>query len=352
MNPAKKPFRPNAILLVLILGLVAFVLYIYFFVNPAQVIGILSRTNLAVYAGAFVAYSLYVLFSSLVWQRLLNCLSVKISKRKTLLFTWVGLFFEATVPQLGWSGEVSKTYLLAKDSKVDAGKIGASVVGQKIFTMTMTIVALSTGLGLVLANYSLPLATTLLIAIVLILSILALAIVYYVSIKPTATKTLLNLAIKIAVFFRKRWNPQNFRLKAEELLDKFHAGIKQLTEHPKALVKPAVCAVLSFISEVSVIFLTFIALDYPVPVDKVLIVFTLTGTLQTVGLTFFGFPELIMTISFNALLIPVSLALSVTLLTRVVNLWFRLIVSYLALQWAGIKIIRQNQTKKIGNILM
>ena len=345
MNPAKKPFRPSAILLVLILGLVAFVLYVYFFVNPAQVIRILSRTNLAVYAGAFVAYSLYVLFSSLVWQRLLNCLSVKISKRKAVLFTWVGLFFEATVPQLGWSGEVSKTYLLAKDSKVDAGKIGASVVGQKIFTMTMTIVALSTGLGLVLVNYSLPLAATLLIAVVLALSILALSVVYYVSVKPTATKTLMNWAIKIALFFRKRWNPQNFRAKAEELLGKFHLGIQQLRANPKALVAPIAFAVTSFVFEISVIFLTFTALGYPVPVDRVLIVFTLTGTLQTVGVTIFGFTEIVMTSSFTFLGIPLDLSFSVTLLTRVVNLWFRLIVSYLALQWAGIKIIRQNQTK-------
>ena len=50
-----------------------------------------------------------------------------------------------------------------------------------------------------------------------------------------------------------------------------------------------------------------------------------------------------MTVSFSALLIPASLALSVTLLTRVVNLWFRLIVSYLALQWAGIKISDKNR---------
>ena len=144
MNPLKKPFRINAVLLMLILGLIAFVLYIYFFVNPAQVVSILSKTNLTIYAGAFVAYLLYTICSSLVWQRLLKSLSVNITKRKAFLYTWVGLFFEATVPQLGWSGEVSKTYLLAKDSNAPAGKIGASVVGQKIFTMTLTIVALST----------------------------------------------------------------------------------------------------------------------------------------------------------------------------------------------------------------
>ena len=346
MNPMKKPFHINVILLVLILGLIAFVFYIYFFVNPTQVINILSKTNLTIYAGAFIAYLLYTLCSSLVWQRLLNNLSVKITKRKAFLYTWVGLFFEATVPQLGWSGEVSKTFLLAKELKTQAGKIGASVVGQKIFTMTLTIVALSTGLALVLLKYSLPIVATLLISLVLALSILTLGVIYYISFKPTATKTLINWVIKIALLFRHSWNPQNFKTKAEELLDNFHVGIDQLKRNPKELVEPIFFAVFGFIFEVSVVFLTFTALGQPVPVDVVLIVFTLTGTLQTVGVTIFGFPELIMTLTFTALYIDPAVAVSVALLTRVVNLWFRLIISYFALQWAGIKIIRQTEKKQ------
>jgi len=341
MNTTKRPLRLNVILTVLILGLIAFILYFYFFINPAQVLDILSRTNLAYYACAFVSYFMFAFFSSLVWRNLLNNLSVKISKRKALLLTWVGLFFDATVPQLGWSGEISKTYFLTKDSNEASGKIVASVVGQKIFTITMTVVALGLGLGLVLISYPLPFIVTFLIAFVLALSILSLLLVYYVSLKPKATKTLLNWGIRIASFFRKRWNPQNFMLKADGVLGKFHLGMEQLKANPKALVKPIIYAVISFIFEVSVIFLTFIALGYPVPVDKVLIVFTLTGTLQTVGVTFFGFPELIMSISFTALGIPAALSVSVTLLTRVVSLWFRLVVSYGALQWAGIKIIRK-----------
>jgi uncharacterized protein (TIRG00374 family) len=284
---------------------------------------------------------LYTVCSSLVWQRLLNNLSVKITKRKAFLYTWVGLFFEATVPQLGWSGEVSKTYLLAKDSNSQAGKIGASLVGQKIFTMTLTIVALSTGLAFVLLKYSLPNSATLLIGLVLALSILTLGVVYYVSLKPAATKTLINWIIKIASFVRRNWNPQNFRTKAEELLGNFHLGIEQLKRKPRELIQPIIFAVLGFIFEISVLFLTFAALGQPVPIDVVLIVFTLTGTLQTVGVTIFGFPELIMTLTFTALYIDPAVAVSVALLTRVVNLWFRLIVSYFALQWAGIKIIRQ-----------
>ena len=103
MNTAKRPLRQNVILTVLILGLIAFILYFYFFINPAQVVDILSKTNLAYYACAFVAYFMYAFFSSLVWRNLLNSLSVKISIRKALLLTWVGLFFEATVPN--WDGQ-------------------------------------------------------------------------------------------------------------------------------------------------------------------------------------------------------------------------------------------------------
>ena len=346
MENSKKPVRLNAITLILIAGLIAFLLYIYFYINPAEVYDILSKTNFEYYVFAFVSYFLFAFFSSLVWHRLLSNLSIKVSKRKVLLFTWTGLFFDATIPQLGWSGEVSKAYLFTRDSTIDVGKIGASVVGQKLFNMTMTIIALSLGLGLVLLNYSLPLVVTLLIATVLALSISAISIVYYVSNKPKATATLLTWAIKIILFFRKHWNAESFRDKANDLLKEFHIGIHQLISKPKTLMQPLVFAVVSFICEVSVVFLAFAALGFPVPVDKVLIVFTLTGTLQTIGITFFGFPELIMTVSFTALLIPTPLALSATLLTRVVNLWFRLVVSYFALQWAGIKIIRQNKANK------
>jgi uncharacterized protein (TIRG00374 family) len=346
MNQAKKPLRSKAIVILLILGLAAFIVYFYFFINPAQVVEILSQTNLAVYAGAFVAYCLYVFFSSLVWHRLLNSVSIKIRARKALLYTWVGLFFEATVPQLGWSGEISKTYLLSQDSEADAAKIGASVVGQKIFVMTMTVAALAAGLISILVSYTLDPLVTFVIAMVLALSILTLGVVYYVSIKPTATKTLLNWVVRVVLVFRKHWSPENFRVRAEELLGRFHFGIRELKANPKGLVLTILFSVVSFVFEISVIFLSFTALGYSVRVDQVLIVFTLTGTLQTVGIGFLGFPDVIMATSFTALGIePASLAFSATLLARIVNLWFKLIVSYGALQWAGLGMLKKSTAK-------
>jgi uncharacterized protein (TIRG00374 family) len=344
MSQTRYPMRSKIIIAILILGLIAFVVYFVFFINPAQVAATLEKTNLTIYSLAFVSYSLYVLFASLVWQRLLSNLAVKISKRKTLLYAWVGLFFDATVPQLGWSSEVSKTYLLAKDSKIGTGKIAASVVGQKIFTIATSIGALGFGLAAVLVSYPLDPVVSFLFALVLALSIVTLIVLCYVSFKPKATLRMLNWAIGVAQRFRRKWNPEGFKAKTQGLLGQFHGGISSLRAEPKRLVVPIAYSLTGFAFEVSVLSLSFVALGYPVPIDKVLIVFTLTGTLQTVGVTIFGFPEVIMSASFNALGIPLALSFSVTLLTRAVNLWFRLAVSYGALQWAGIKIVR-NRTE-------
>ncbi len=339
MRTPRRSLEQKVIYTVLALGFVVFVVYFVLFINPGQVACILSKTNLTYYACAFAAYSFYAFFSSLVWRSLLSKLQIGVSIRKALLFTWVGLFFDATVPQLGWSAEVSKTYLLAKDSSLEAGKIGASVVGQKIFNMTATVVAMSLGFGFVVGSYSLPLTVTLLILLVLGLSIVALVLVYFVSIKDSVTKTLLSWAIRLVLLFRRKWNPDGFRQKAEKLLGTFHASVQELRTNSKKLVKPIAYSVTSFVFEISVTFITFVALGYAVPIDKVLIVFTLTGVVQTAGVTFFGFPELIMSVTFTALGISAALSVSVTLLVRIVSLWFRLGVSYAALQWTGLRIL-------------
>ena len=178
MQTAGRPLGQKVILAILILGLLAFLLYFALYINPAQVAQILSKTNLEIYAAAFIVYFLYAFFSSLVWRSLLSNLSVEITGRKALLFTWVGLFFDATVPQLGWSGEISKTYLLNKDSNLSAGKIGASVVSQKLFNMTITVVAMSLGLGFVLVGYPVPFVVTFLISLVFRLLILTLMVIF------------------------------------------------------------------------------------------------------------------------------------------------------------------------------
>jgi len=349
MNPQNNPLRVNKIFLLMVFGLGAFIVYFVLFVNPASFVEVISQTNLAIYGSAFAVYVVGIFFSSMVWHSLLNALTVKMTVKNAYLFTWVGLFFDATIPQLGLSGDLAKTYLFSKSSSEDAGKIGASVIGQKIMVMTITVVTFSVGLVLVLFNYSLPPLAAFSIVLFLVLSAVSLFLIYYFSMKPKATDALLRFGIRVGKLFRKSWNPNDLSQKIENVLANFHSGIGELKAKPCALVVPSLFSVLSWVFDIGVMFLVFTALGYPVPVDVVLIVYTVSGALQAVGLGIFGFNEIVMIATFEALGLPRALSVSVTLLTRAITLWFRLILSYSAFQWTGVKLVRQKDSSRIVN---
>jgi uncharacterized protein (TIRG00374 family) len=350
LHMALRNLLTKRVLLFLILGLTVFSLYLYFYVGTVNVAEELGRANLAYYVAAFVAFLAAIFFSCLAWSGLLRNLSIKVGIKRVILYMWVGLFFDATVPEPGWSGDLSKAYMLAKSSKQDPGKIVATVVGQKIIIMIITVVDLALGIGLLATTYNLPIASTAVLgflALILFITIFALFVVVYLSAKPKATKRMLNWLIQAASFLRRnRWDPTEFRSNTEKTLERFHEGMGTLAAEKGALIRPVAFSFASWGFDVGVVMLVFASLGYPIPVDKVLIVYAVTGTLQSIGVSFVGFTELIMSTAYSLLSIPIPLSFSVTLLTRVVTLWFKLLVSYVAFQYAGIKMLLSKDTPK------
>ena len=183
------------------------------------------------------------------------------------------MFFDATVPEPGWSGDLTKAYMLAKTSDQDAGRIVASVVSQKIIGMVVTVVGLILGLVLLAHNYLLSGEVLGFIGVVLFLSVLSLAIVWYLSTKPSATRRMLGWIVTVVTFLRRgHWDAEAFQRKAERFLDRFHEGISALGARPMTLARPVLFSLLSWGFDVSVVFVTFASLGYSIPVDKVLII--------------------------------------------------------------------------------
>jgi uncharacterized protein (TIRG00374 family) len=340
MMEAQKPQFTRRILIFVIIGLVVLSLYVYYFIRTTNVADTLARTNMLLYASAFVAFLATVFFSSLAWQSLLRNLNVKARISRVLLLMWSGLFFDVVVPEPGFSGDLSKAYMLAKTYDEDPGRIVASVVSQKIISIVITVVSLFLGLSLLALHYTLSSLVLLFIAAVIFLSVFVLVLVTYISARPAATRRMLNWLIRAIDFFRRgRWDPEDFRNRAETTLYEFHEGFRTLISNPKDMIMPITLCFISWGFDVSVVFLTFVALGYPLPVDQVLIVYALTGALASVGISFVGVTEIIMTSSYTLLGIPLAYSLSATLLTRVITLWFKLVVSYFAFQYAGVQIL-------------
>jgi uncharacterized protein (TIRG00374 family) len=290
MNEGLNPRFTRRILLFVGVGLATLVLYLHYFIGAVSIVEVIKQTDPFYYATAFVALLASVLFYSLSWHSLLRNLNVKAKVRRVLLFAWAGMFFDAAFPDPGWSGDLSKAYMLSKASGQDPGRIVASVVGQKIIVMAVTVVDLILGLALLALNYSLASGVLVFVTVVLFLTALSLVVVLYLSTNAKATARILDWLIRAACFMRRgRWNPRDFRVKAERMSNRFHEGIQTLGATPRALARTISFSLLAWGSDVSITFLTFASLGYPVPVDKVLIVYALTGSLQAWGVSLVGF---------------------------------------------------------------
>ena len=151
----------------LLIGLLIFILYLFLFVDIEAIAGLIYRTDLFYFSLGVFALFLDVFFYSLAWQFLLSPLSVKTSFRKTFLFVWVGTFVDLMVPAESVTGEITKVYLMSKNSNGNTGKIVASIVSHRILSMSLTLFSLFAGSALYMLKYdTLPAYTLKLITII------------------------------------------------------------------------------------------------------------------------------------------------------------------------------------------
>lgn len=338
------------ILLLTTVGLLALLLFMYYIVGFENVVSEFEKTNLYYFAAAFLTVSAGIVFFSLTWQSLLANLSIKVKTRQALLFVYAGMFIDSLVPEpANISGDLMKAYLVSRVTGESSGKATASVIGHKTLGIIITVGNLLLGLILLLFNYYLVNAIIIFILIFLVLLTASLFILYYVSTRPLVSKRLVYGLINVLCFIlRGRWDPSKLQARADELLNAFHEGVQTLTAKPKALIRPALLSILSWAFDVSAIFLVFAAIGYPVSADKVLIVYGLTGGLQSMGISFIGVTEVIISTLYTILSIPLAVSLTATLLSRFVTFWFKLIIAYGAFQYVGLKLLLNRSMTKLN----
>jgi uncharacterized protein (TIRG00374 family) len=334
MSSVAKPRLSKSVFLVSVIGLVVFVLYLYYFVGISDFISSMEKVNLWYYSLAFVLVVLSVLLYSLVWRGLLGNLSCLIKIRTAFSFTWIGIFVDNIVPS-GLTGDLFKSYWLSKKEGHEAGKIAASVVAQKILIIIVTLANTVAGLAVLVLGYgNVNSAIFGIIFGISLTLIFTLVMIFYLSYNPRATGKLLDWITRLISFLRRNhWDSARFRSRTEKILGNFHMGIVTLKANPRALWRPVVFSFLAWASDLAVFIVCFMAVGYSLPADQALIAYALTATLLIEGVSFLGFNEIIRSSLFIALGIPSAISVTSILLNRFATFWFRLIVSYVVFHW-------------------
>jgi uncharacterized protein (TIRG00374 family) len=332
---------------VLLIGMAVFVFYLYFFVGIPEIISIIQSVDPTFYSLAIAALLAGILFHTLAWQYLLRPLSVKVPFKKTFLYIWVGFFFDLLVPVEAVSGEISKAYLMTKDSGQNTGKVVASIVSHRILGMIITLITLIvSSVWLVILKYRLPGEILNLVLFVVSGTVISLIFLFLLCVEERITWKIINLVLNFAGFIsRGRFKTASWRSKAKEALNVFRQSIGTLSKNPRSLTQPVIFTTISWFLSLFVSFFVFAALGYQVSIAIVIIVYSISLALQSIPVGIpaeVGIMEIIMTTLYSLFAIPIGVSAAATVLIRLLTVWLRMFVGLVAVQWIGIKAFTRN----------
>jgi hypothetical protein len=347
MTERKVEVSPRMVLY-LILGLLFFVAYLYFFVDIPEMVGALSNAggNIFFYLLAAIVSILNITLYSLSWHLLLKLTSVKSVLKKVFLFIWTGIFVDFIIPLESVSSDIVKIYLMARETGENAGKIAASVMGNRILSMAVTIGGLVFGSVLLTVSFTLPQTVLFVIWFEIFGSVTSLVLIcYLIFFEEEKTWKAINWLLNFFVWlFRGRWSLSKIKTKLHSILQAFHGNMEVFSKNPKWLFKPLLLLIIAWFFDISTMFLVFYAIGFNVSFLAVVVVYSLMLAVQAIPFgvpSELGFIEIVMASLFTAFGIPSGTSAAATVLTRILTFWSRIIIGYVAAQWVGLKTFKE-----------
>ena len=331
-------------LLVLIVGISAYFVFLFFYTDVGAIISALQSADLGLYLLAFGAAVANMLFHSLTWWNLLDHLKIKSTFRNIFSFMWIGHLVDILVPAESVSGELARVYLMnrslngagARSVNNSTGRIVTSILSHRIIYTGISLIGLIGGSILFELNYgvSQPLAS--LIVIMIVGASFSLLLFVLVSFRKTLAWRVVNALLRFLGFVtRGRLDLDDLTPKARSVLDAFHEGFHLLRERSWTLIIPVGFSIIAWLLNLSITYFALVALNVDVPLSAIIVVFSIIDALQTIPVGIpgeVGVIEIAMTALYTALGVLPAVSATITILVRIVTMWFKLLI--------GIPIIR------------
>jgi uncharacterized protein (TIRG00374 family) len=330
-----------------LIGLAVFFLYIYLFqVDILSIIATAQRADPVPYAIAVALSLIEVFFFSMSWRVLANFLLIKLSVIRSYLFVWYGIFVDTIVPAESVSGEALRVYLITKEQgKETCGRAVASLVTHRLLGMAMNVAVLILGMALLFTETQInPLIFNLILFLAVGITGTLLLIMLF-AFKEQWSLKVINWLVRLGKFLsRGRWRGQLTKIKEDacRIAKSFHDSMKEFKHSPKALASSLFYLSITWVFSLSIPYLVFMSLRFPVSWSVILITSAIVLAVKSVpmGVPFeVGLPEITMTTLYTSLIgiEYAGICATATILTRLITLWFRFLVGFIAQQWLELK---------------
>lgn len=323
-------------------GLIVFVIYLYFFIGIPKILQVISNINSTQYAFyytlALIAVLGSVFFWAAAWNSILRSLSIKITYRRAYLYYWVGYFSDLVIPCATICGELTRFYLVQKETKKGYGLIAASAITNRIVAYTIVTIGLYGGAILIFLKPGTSPIITNVFVVFLVGVTIYMAVLVYLAFVEHAARNFAKLYGKLLKILRpKHYNPAS-EAQREKSLTSYYEGFRIFRENPRLLIRPFVLHLISYLLGISVYILIFYALGIPSTAEFYVVVYFIATAVQDAAASFsVGSLEVILASIFLLYGLPLTNAVITALLLRSAGFWFPLVVGFLAVQYLGTK---------------
>lgn len=239
MKKTKKLFR-NLIVFIL---LIILTFYIVFKERSlSDIIATVVNVKIEFIFIALICMCLYFVCDAINIKRILKGLKEKTTFFKSLKYSLIGFFFSAITPAAS-GGQPMQIYYMYKD-KI---RVANSTLTMLINLTCVQIVTLSIAFISLCFNYKcLNDALIWLFVLGVTLNFIALVLLLISILSKRMTKTLINIAVKILIFFKVK-NIENKQEKLESELAKYHDSAVYIKTHKLMAVKTLITTYIQFL---------------------------------------------------------------------------------------------------------
>lgn len=325
----------------MIIGLVVFAIYLYFYIGIPKLVLVLSSINSTQYALfyilALVAVLASVFFWSAAWNSILRALSVKITYRRAYIYYWVGYFSDLVIPCATICGEVTRLYLVQRETNENYGALAASAITNRIVAYTIVTIGLYSGATFLFFTTNVPEVISNVFILFLIGVTIYLAVLLYLAFARGAARNLARLYVKITKTLRpKHYRPSN-EVQTAQTLESYYNGFQTFRENPRLLRKPFLFHLFSYLLGLSVYILIFYALGIPSasPIFYIIIYFIATAVQDAAASISVGSLEILLASIFVLYGLNPAISNITAILLRSASFWFPLFVGFVCVQVLG-----------------
>jgi uncharacterized protein (TIRG00374 family) len=330
-------------LVFMITGLVALIVYLYFFIGVGQLEAVFANVNstqyMIFYSLALVAVLTSVFFWSAAWNTILKKLSINLPYRRTYLYYWVGYFTDLVLPCATVCGELTRMYLVQRETGKSYGILASSAITNRIVAYTIVTIGLYAGAFLTFLKPGIPpIITNVFVVFLVAVTVYTSVLLYLAFVKQAARNiTLIYERIVKAIKGKKYKKTQTEQTNAS--LESYYKGFKIFRENRRLLIKPFILHLISYLLGLAVYVLIFLALGIPAPAPEFFfVIFFMATAVQDVAASLsVGSLDIILAGIFILYGLNPGVSGITAVLLRTAGFWFPLFVGFACVQLLGVR---------------